>query len=261
MPGHKENGIKNTTAAYSTDLINKLAQVNVSRPTPPNIEQENSPPTSGLLTTQEAPTAETSQLPVPEQETFDVADVPPQPAPAKITPDGFEDFLAQFDSWLTEATPAYTASSLPAPSVEFTFDDVLVPTLPPLPTFSVQYTVDDVLVPTPAPLPTPSVQYTLDGVLVPTPAPLPSYEFQYLDNLIIPTPVSLPSYEVLDTLNNAAYDYPINGVSFDAQFSQPLSESFTAPDMGFYPQAVDQTYFYTAPTATNGFQMQGGYVY
>lgn len=239
--GRKKNGIKNTTVAYSTDLVNKLAQVNDLRPTPPNAEQENFPPASGLLTTQEAPTAETSQLLLPEQETFGVADVPPRPAPAKTTPDGFEDFLAQFDSWRTRFAPAYTSSSLLAPLV--------------------QYTVDDVLAPPPAPLPMPSVQYTVDDVLVPTPPPLPSHEVQYLGNIIMPTPVSLPSYEVFDTLNNAAYSYPTNAVSFDERFSQPLSQSFTAPDIGFYPHPVDQAYPYTAPAATSGFPMQGGYLY
>ncbi|KAG8221731.1 hypothetical protein J3R82DRAFT_2021, partial [Butyriboletus roseoflavus] len=227
---HQKDGIKNISAAYSTELITKLPRVNDSGPAP-NRRPEDSLLTSGLSTALEAPAVGYTQLLVPEQRNFCAVDPPAHPVPAGTTPIEVSDamldeFLTQFDNWYPKATPAYTAPPLPAP-------------------FG-QYPVDNAHAPTPASLPSYGVQYTIDNAIMSTPASYPSYAAQYTaENPTVPTPASHPSYWTQYAANNTSYSYPTNAVSFDPQFSQP--NPFTTPHMGFYPHVVDQTSFYTAP--------------
>lgn len=206
-----QDDMKNSFAAFSTDLITKHPKVNDSH-TPPNTEPESLPPAPGLLMAAEAPMVDHAQLP-------GGVDLPARSGPEMISNEvidaAFENFLAQFDESQAEATPVYSPPSIPTTSMtQYTVDDGLVSFLPP----------------------------SVDVAPVST---LAQYDEGY-------------NY----TVNNAfyaPYGYPTEAMSFDGQFSQLYS--FAAPDMGVYPQVVDQTYMYTSPVGASSFPMQGLYVY
>ncbi|KAH0826317.1 hypothetical protein J3R83DRAFT_5263 [Lanmaoa asiatica] len=183
--GHVGDGIKNTSAAYSTELITKLSQVNDSLLTSSPQPETSLPLNSGLLTAPEAPVVEHPQLPVPEQGDLSSVDLSAQPfyetTLDQVSDAELDKFLSRFDD-----VPAYTAPSLPFP-----------------------------------------VSSTVDNASMSTPAYPPSYEVSY----------------IADNAPYEPYGYPIEAVSFDTQFQQP--HSFAAPDMGIYPQVIDEAYFCT----------------
>ncbi|KAG8221658.1 hypothetical protein J3R82DRAFT_1942 [Butyriboletus roseoflavus] len=150
---HQKDGIENTSAAYSTELITKLLRVNDSSPAP-NRKPENSLLlTSELSTALEAPMPGYTQLPVPEQMNLCTVDLPALLVSAGTTPIEVSDamldeFLAQFDNWYPKATPAYTAPPLPAPFSQYPVDNAIMSAPELLPSYGVQYTAENVTVPT-----------------------------------------------------------------------------------------------------------------
>jgi hypothetical protein len=270
-----EEGSKNISLAYSTELITKRALVNDSH-VAPNTPPENAPLNSGSSTASESPVAEHPQLPVPDQDRCAA-----EAAAQSVTVSDEVNSLAQFNDWQSAAV------YLPTPMVSYSVDNVPVPThatLPPYavddpyiptPAFLSAYAVDDTYIPTPAALPPYGVDhapipapdflppYVVDDAYIPTPASLPLYA---VDNAPVPPSGSQLPYEVQSIVDNASYEYygyTTEAVPFDAQLSQP--DSWATPDMGVYPQAVypqdvNQGYFCAPHAGTSSFGMHGLYV-
>ena len=197
---HVEEGIKNNSAAYNTQLIIQRVLANES-PLAPNPYPENVPPLNpGLWTAPGVPMAEHPHPLMPEQEGLYVVDAAAQSASqSTVFDDVLDNFLAQFDDWLP------VASSLP----------------------------------------TPTVPYNVNDTLAPAPAPLPSYA---IDDVVLPMPASLFPYAVAPCEHSP---YATDTFWSGAPPSQP--DSFATPDMGVYPQVVDQGYLYTACAGTSHF--------
>ena len=263
---------KNTSAAYSTELITKCAQVNDAHLAP--APRPNAPTLIsglGLLTASEVPpVAEYPQLAMPQQVGFYAFDVAARPVPEMtINGEASDNLYAQFDGWqpgsLSLPAPvdsynAYLPTSLPAPVVSHPVNNALVPAS--LPSPMVSYAVDNA--PVPGSFPSPMLSYTVDNASIPTPAILPPYEVHYSDY----------------TANNAPFEYGGYGYTTEAtsfgtlfNFSNPASFATPGIDVGVYPRTVDidrgyQSYSYAttattttgAHSGTSGFEMQGFYV-
>jgi hypothetical protein len=294
LPGddHVGESSKNASAAYSTELITKRAQVNDAHLAPPLVSG------LGLLTAGVPPVAEYPQLAVPQQEGLYAIDVAAQPVPAMtINGDAFDNFYAQFNDWqsgslsLPAPVDAYSVDNAPAPasipSLSYTVDSAPAPLSFPSLSYtadsapapasfpSLSYTLDNA--PAPASFPSPMVSYTLDNAPAPLPFPSPMVSYT-LGNAPIPTPAFLPPYETHYTVHSAPfeygnYGYPTDATSFETLFGVSTPASFATPGIGagVYPRTVDvdqgyQGYSYAATAATgvhagtHGFGLRGLYV-
>ena len=251
---HVGEGSKNASAAYSTELITKRAEVNDAHlaqvPHP-----DNAPLTSGsgLLTASEAPpVAEHPQLVVPQQRSPYADDVVSQPVSETVVGgEAFDNFYAQFDDWqpgspsLPAPVASYNASvssSFPSPVVSYTANNAPAPAPFPSPVASydasvsssfpspvVSYTANNA--PTPAPFPSPVVSYPVNTA--PVAAPLPSPGVSYYAP--IPTRAFLPPYETHYKVDAPAPAPLPSPVASYTGGNPPAPSPFPSPAVSYTP--------------------------